>query len=42
MVRLIVKGIGPKHPMKEAVPENYPLLRAIQFGAAYGGPTRRQ
>ncbi len=36
MVRLIVEEIGRKHPMKEAVPENYPLLRALQFGAAYG------
>ena len=36
MVRMIVDKIGKKHPMKEAVPENYPLLRALQFGAAYG------
>jgi len=37
MVRMIVEGIGTKHPAREAIPETYPLLRAIQFGAAFGG-----
>ncbi len=36
MVRLIVEGIAAKHPATAAVPETYPLLRALQFGAAFG------
>ncbi len=37
MVRMIVQEIGVKDPAKAAVPETYPLLRALQFGAAFGG-----
>ena len=38
MTRMIVDGITGKHPANAAVPESYPLLRAIQFGAAFGSP----
>lgn len=41
MVRMIVDGIGSKHPANEAVPEHYPLLRALKFGAAFGIPGTR-
>ena len=30
-------GLKGRHPMRDAVPENYPRLRAIQFSLAYSG-----
>ena len=29
----LVEYLDKKHPLREAVPETYPLLRALQFGA---------
>lgn len=35
-IREICEELAKKDPMKEAVPETLPLLRAIQFAARYG------
>jgi len=40
MVRMIADGLREKHPATAAVPENFPLLRALQFGAAFAGISR--
>jgi hypothetical protein len=37
-VKQICDGLRKKDPMKEAVPEGLPLLRAMQFAVWYGKP----
>ncbi|MSQ11415.1 MAG: hypothetical protein EXR48_01750 [Dehalococcoidia bacterium] len=36
LVNLIAVVLAGQHPVDEAVPESYPLLRAMQLGAHYG------
>ena len=36
MFKEITEKLKTKNPAKEAVPENYPLIRAIQFASNYG------
>jgi hypothetical protein len=36
LMRQITETIKEKHPLKEAVPEGYPLLRTIQFTMNWG------
>lgn len=36
-VREICEGLRVRHPLKEAVPESLPLLRAMQFAVHWGG-----
>ena len=35
-IKTITNELKDKPPMQMAVPEGYPLLRAIQFSVAYG------
>ena len=32
----VTREVNRRHPMQAAIPEGYPLLRAIQFAVAYG------
>ena len=36
VIKEIVSELKTKNPMQAIVPESYPLLRAMQFAAAYG------
>lgn len=36
LIKRITEKLGSQHPMKEAVPEGFPILRAMQMAIAYG------
>ena len=40
LINLITSELVRRHPLRAAILENYPILRALQFGAHYGVSTR--